>query len=113
MPALSRREMLFGALRRARQRASSAPSPPAASTDEAVAVIAGRFCLAYQRSFCSTCYERCPEEGAIVMRDGAPMVVPDRCTGCRVCQDVCPAPTNAVRMIARPAAARPATAGAV
>jgi Na+-translocating ferredoxin:NAD+ oxidoreductase RNF subunit RnfB len=68
------------------------------------AVIQGRFCLAYQNSFCSVCSERCPVPGAIAVQDGIPQVVLDLCTGCGICHDVCPAPTNAIRMI--PAAPR-------
>ena len=63
---------------------------------EKVAIIQGRFCLAYQRSFCTTCSERCPEEGAIVVEKGIPRVVGDLCTGCGICHDVCPAPKNAI-----------------
>jgi MinD superfamily P-loop ATPase len=60
-----------------------------------------RFCLAYQGSFCSVCFERCPELGAIVVTQGKPRVNPDLCTGCRICHDVCPAPKNAVFLVAR------------
>ena len=66
-----------------------------------VAVIAGRNCLAYQNSFCSTCVERCPVPGAIVTERGAPRIDPSACTGCRVCADVCPAPLNAIQLIPR------------
>jgi Na+-translocating ferredoxin:NAD+ oxidoreductase RNF subunit RnfB len=67
-----------------------------------VAVIQGRLCLAYRNLFCSTCVERCPVEGAIEVREGVPQVVASMCTGCGDCQAVCPAPGNAVRMIASP-----------
>ena len=30
-----------------------------------------------------------------------PMVVPEICTGCGICQQVCPAPENAVLMLPR------------
>lgn len=63
------------------------------------AVIQGRFCLAYQRSFCSTCSERCPVPNAIVVENGIPRVNASACTGCGVCHDVCPAPRNAVLML--------------
>jgi ferredoxin len=75
---------------------------PVESADEDVpkkAIIQGRHCLAYQRSFCSTCSERCPVEGAIKVELGTPQVVPDVCTGCGICYDVCPAPTNAILMM--------------
>ncbi|MBK1879889.1 4Fe-4S binding protein [Pelagicoccus mobilis] len=67
--------------------------------EEQVAVIQGRYCLAYQNSFCSVCSERCPESGAIEVRKGIPTVDADHCTGCGICRDLCPAPTNAILMI--------------
>lgn len=70
-----------------------------ASAASVVAVIAGRHCLAYQGTFCSTCRERCPVAGAIVVERGMPRVVADRCNGCRICHDVCPAPINAIRLV--------------
>ncbi len=76
---------------------TSAPSLEADAP--AVAVIAGRYCLAYQGSFCSTCRERCPVSGAIVMERGLPRVNPDLCNGCRICHELCPAPSNAIRMV--------------
>jgi ferredoxin len=60
------------------------------------------FCLAWQGSFCSTCVERCPIPGAIVMEAGRPRVVDERCDGCGTCVRVCPAPFNAFEL--RPAA---------
>lgn len=77
---------------------SRAPEPTA--PQDRVAVIQGRFCLAYT-SFCSVCAERCPVPGAMKVEKGIPMIVPDTCTGCGVCHDVCPAPTNAVLVIPR------------
>jgi len=65
-----------------------------------VALILDKFCLAYQGSFCSVCSEHCPEEGAILVTQGKPRVVPDACTGCQKCQEVCPAPKNAVFLVA-------------
>lgn len=111
MAALSRRDMLFGPFRKARVAASpTAPVPSPPQDANSVAVIMGRHCLAFRHVTCSTCYERCPEPGAIVRERGIPRVNPDACTGCRVCHDVCPAPTNAVLMIAgRPTPQRPAS----
>lgn len=99
MAMLSRRELLFGRFRAGVSRAVTQTPPP----DDApkVAVIQGRHCLAYRGLMCSTCFERCPEEGAIVIERGIPRVVSDRCTGCGDCHTVCPAPTNAV-LITRP-----------
>lgn len=56
-------------------------------------------CLAHQRSFCSVCVERCPEQGALVLQDHLPQVQPDLCTGCAICQRACPAPINAIRLL--------------
>jgi Pyruvate/2-oxoacid:ferredoxin oxidoreductase delta subunit len=69
------------------------------STQAEFAVIQGRFCLAYQRSFCSVCSERCPVPDAIIVENGIPRVNWDACTGCGVCHEVCPAPRNAVLML--------------
>ena len=66
-----------------------------------VAVIQGRYCLAYQGSFCSVCYERCPVPHAIQLNEGMPRVVLEICTGCGVCHEVCPAPENAVLLTER------------
>ena len=76
------------------------PTAPKSEVQERVAVIQGRFCLAYT-SFCSVCVERCPVPGAMKVEKGIPMVVTDTCTGCGVCHDVCPAPTNAVLVLPR------------
>jgi MinD superfamily P-loop ATPase len=81
-------------------------SPPRAgkpAPQDELALILDRFCLAHQGSFCSVCSERCPEPGAIVVEMGKPRVDPDKCTGCRICHDVCPAPRNAVFLVARKA----------
>ena len=78
------------------------PASPQLITEpqDRVAVIQGRFCLAYT-SFCSVCSERCPVPGAMKVEKGIPMVVSDACTGCGVCHEVCPAPTNAVLVLPR------------
>jgi ferredoxin len=64
-------------------------------------------CLAWQGSFCTTCVERCPIPGAIVMEAGRPRVVAERCDGCGTCVRVCPAPLNAFEL--RPASTPGAT----
>lgn len=56
-------------------------------------------CLAHQGSTCTTCSERCPVEGAIVLTNHRPQVVPDRCTGCGICVHVCPAPQHAILLL--------------
>jgi len=65
------------------------------------AVIQGRFCLAYQGGMCFTCSEQCPEPGAITTEKGIPTIHADVCTGCGICHDLCPAPTNAILMLAK------------
>jgi Na+-translocating ferredoxin:NAD+ oxidoreductase RNF subunit RnfB len=72
----------------------------AAEAQAKVAIIQGRYCLAYT-SFCTVCAERCPVPGAMKVEQGIPMVVADTCTGCGICHDVCPAPTNAVLVLPR------------
>lgn len=93
---------------------ASTSSPPASSNPQdagppPLALILDRFCLAWQGSFCSVCSERCPEPGAILTENGKPRVNPDRCTGCHICHDVCPAPKNAVFFVSR--APRPGMIG--
>jgi Na+-translocating ferredoxin:NAD+ oxidoreductase RNF subunit RnfB len=70
------------------------------TTTEVLAVIQGRRCIALT-SFCAVCVERCPVPGAMQVTHGMPSVVPDVCTGCGICQQVCPAPTNAVLLLPR------------
>ena len=103
--SLSRRNLLssfFKPLKAGTDRARTTATPPASSPPpNHVAVIQGRFCLAYQQGFCSVCYERCPVPQAIEMDDGIPRIVLERCTGCGVCRDVCPAPENAILIVPR------------
>jgi len=75
-------------------KASSSPTVPR------VAVIQGRYCLAYH-SICSVCVERCPVPGAISVERGIPMVVPAVCPGCGVCHEVCPARRHAILQVPR------------
>jgi ferredoxin-type protein NapG len=56
-------------------------------------------CLPYQGRVCSACIDDCPVPGAIELIDGKPRIVPDVCTGCGVCQFVCPAPDNAILLM--------------
>ncbi|MBA4150236.1 MAG: 4Fe-4S binding protein [Verrucomicrobia bacterium] len=98
--AISRRDLFSGFLRRAKNIAHPKDEIPEAKPVEArVAIVQGRFCLAYQKSFCSTCIERCPVEGAITLRDNYPMVNAELCNGCGICHELCPAPRNAILMM--------------
>lgn len=56
-------------------------------------------CLAHQGTTCSACSERCPVPGAIRVNAGKPSIETSLCTGCGVCQHVCPAPANAVLLV--------------
>ncbi|HET6407737.1 MAG TPA: 4Fe-4S dicluster domain-containing protein [Chthoniobacteraceae bacterium] len=56
-------------------------------------------CLPYQGRACSACVEDCPVPGAIVLVGEKPRIVEDICTGCGVCQFVCPAPDNAILLL--------------
>ena len=80
--------------------AGSGTKSPFERTDK-VAVIQGRFCLAFQGSYCSVCYEHCPVPQALQFDDGMPRVDLETCTGCGICRDVCPAPENAILMADR------------
>jgi len=108
MSTISRRDLFRSLLGRKEkpdapppvEEAAQVPSKPADDTPQ-LALILDRFCLAWQGSFCSVCVERCPEPGAILTEMGKPRVNPDLCTGCKICHDVCPAPKNAVFLVAR------------
>lgn len=68
--------------------------------------IATHNCLAWQGTTCVTCQERCPAIGAITLDAHCrPIISAESCTGCGVCQHVCPAPQNAILIM--PAAHRP------
>ena len=56
-------------------------------------------CLAFRGTVCTVCVERCPVENAITLEAGRPVVDADICTGCGVCQYVCPAPGNAILLL--------------
>lgn len=64
-----------------------------------LAMISPVACLAHQGTTCSACVEQCPADGAMAWVNGRPVVNPAACTGCGVCQYVCPAPQNAVLIL--------------
>lgn len=104
---LSRRE-LFALFRPGRKRRADRVAIPearepdrsssAATTRERVAIIQGRYCLAYSEP-CTVCVDACPVPGALPLQDGVPLVDLDVCTGCGVCHEVCPARPNAVLLL--------------
>ncbi|MEX2581404.1 MAG: 4Fe-4S binding protein [Verrucomicrobiales bacterium] len=107
MSAISRRDLFRPFLARRKEALETQTDPVSSkesrTTDESppLALILDRFCLAWQGSLCSVCVERCPVDGAIPTEKGRPRIVPDLCTGCRICHDVCPAPKNAVFLVSR------------
>jgi ferredoxin len=62
--------------------------------------IAEHLCIAWRGTSCSTCRERCPVEGAILVEAGRPTIDPAVCTACGDCVAVCPAPILAIRFTA-------------
>ncbi len=96
MSGVSRRDLfrLFG--RRLKPAAKPVPEPDPTR----YALVSGRNCIAIHQT-CSVCIDQCPIPGAMQWDAGLPMVNPDLCNGCRICQQVCPAPTNAIRLIPR------------
>ncbi|MCC6231046.1 MAG: 4Fe-4S binding protein [Verrucomicrobiales bacterium] len=102
--SLSRRGLLGSFLRPLKAGGEKAKQHLARSpferTDQ-VAVIQGRHCLAYQEECCTVCYEKCPVPQALELNEGVPRIILEICTGCGLCRDVCPAPTNAIMLADR------------
>jgi Pyruvate/2-oxoacid:ferredoxin oxidoreductase delta subunit len=69
-------------------------------------------CIAHQGTFCTACREQCPVPGAIEVEAGRPRIIESICTGCGVCQQVCPAPENAVLLMRLRGRAQSDAAGA-
>jgi len=73
------------------------------------AVVTRKRCLAWEKSqYCMVCDEYCPYHAiGHVDRDGVPcpVVNPDKCRGCGLCQTVCPA-ENAAAIVVTPGAQR-------
>lgn len=73
----------------------------ASGRPESVARVLGYACIGGSPSFCTVCLEHCPVPGALEATGRAPRVNPDVCTGCGVCEQVCPAPDKAVHVLPR------------
>lgn len=73
----------------------------AAGRPDSVARVLGFACIGGSPSFCSACVEHCPVPGALEPTGRAPRVNPDVCTGCGVCEQVCPAPEKAIHVLPR------------
>ncbi len=63
-----------------------------------IAVIDTKTCLAWQGTLCRSCFDDCPIfDEAIKMDDKLqPVVDKKKCTGCGVCENVCPADPAAI-----------------
>ncbi len=70
-------------------------------------------CLNRMSQTCSVCVEQCPVPGAIAFAGDVPAVNDPLCTGCGLCQHVCPAPQNAILMLPNPERPTPARLDAV
>ena len=110
-PKLTRRNLLFGArasapaLGAAAQRRrptmsgrgeANAASVPEAAAPRLVAQIQPFDCLARRGQVCTVCAERCPVPAAVRVTGTRVEIVAEHCTGCGICQQVCPAPQNAI-----------------
>lgn len=86
---------LAGLLRQALGREPAGPESggtdrPARVEGDRVAVLDPERCLAWVGLDCQLCYVRCPlREKAIVMREGRPVIVPESCDGCGLCEEAC------------------------
>ncbi len=63
-----------------------------------VAVINKDICLPYMGIICRSCFERCPiyREAIILEDERYPVVIEEKCTGCGICEHVCPAEKAAI-----------------
>jgi len=62
------------------------------------AVIDTATCLAYNGILCRACYERCPiyREAITLDQEVYPVVHAEKCVGCGICENVCPADPPAI-----------------
>lgn len=59
--------------------------------DCGVAVVDKTSCVAWSWAGCTLCHDRCPVDGAIVLDNlNRPVVDPQACNGCGVCENICP-----------------------
>ena len=66
--------------------------------------VAEASCYAFQGILCRTCLDACPFQGEAIRQDGELRpVVTDRCVGCGLCEERCPAPGSAIAVVPREA----------
>jgi MauM/NapG family ferredoxin protein len=69
-----------------------------------VAVIDESKCFAYNGIICRSCFERCPvyREAITLRGEHYPVVQPEACIGCGICENVCPMEEPAITVHAGP-----------
>lgn len=67
--------------------------------DMGTAVVDESLCLTWKGERCAVCVEACPVPGALRADDAHPVVDPQRCIGCGVCENVCPTPQPSVVVV--------------
>jgi ferredoxin-type protein NapG len=48
-------------------------------------------CIAWDAGGCTVCITACPYQAILLDGQGHPMVDPEKCNGCGICEKVCPA----------------------
>ncbi|MBU8878372.1 4Fe-4S dicluster domain-containing protein [Bacillus sp. FJAT-29790] len=60
------------------------------------AVVHEQSCIAFQEVMCDYCVRSCPEQGAIQLIKGKPVINEESCTGCGLCVASCISGNNAI-----------------